>query len=101
MTPTVGFIGLGLMGRPMAANLLKKGFELTVWNRTASRAEPLLALGARLAATPRAAAQAAEVLITIVSDPPAVEQVLWGEEGALAGLRAGRGGGCFRNCSAG
>ncbi len=89
MKPAVGLIGLGLMGRPMAANLLKKGFELTVWNRTASRAEPLLALGARLAATPRVAAQAAEVLITIVSDPPAVEQVLWGEEGALAGLRAG------------
>lgn len=89
MKPAVGLIGLGLMGRPMAANLMKNGFELTVWNRTASRAEPLVALGARSGATPRATAEAAEVLITIVSDPPAVEQVLWGESGALAGLRAG------------
>jgi 3-hydroxyisobutyrate dehydrogenase len=82
-------IGLGLMGRPMAANLVKKGFEVTVWNRTASRAESLVAQGARLAATPRAAAAAADVLITIVSDPPAVEQVLWGDEGVLGGLRRG------------
>lgn len=89
MKPAVGLIGLGLMGRPMAANLVKKGFEVTVWNRTASRAESLVAQGARLAATPRAAAAAADVLITIVSDPPAVEQVLWGDEGVLGGLRRG------------
>lgn len=89
MKPAVGLIGLGLMGRPMAANLLKKGFEVTVWNRTASRAEPLVAEGARLAATPRAAAAAADILITIVSDPPAVEQVLWGDEGVLGGLQRG------------
>jgi 3-hydroxyisobutyrate dehydrogenase len=87
--PAVGLIGLGLMGRPMAANLLKKGFEVTVWNRTASRAQPLMAQGARLAATPRAAAAAADILITIVSDPPAVEQVLWGDEGVLGGLQRG------------
>ena len=87
--PTIGFIGLGLMGRPMAANLLKAGFAVTVWNRTASRMEPLVAQGARAAATPREAAAAADVLITIVSDPPALEQVLWGEQGALAGLRRG------------
>lgn len=89
MTTAVGFIGLGLMGRPMVANLLKKGFDVTVWNRTASRAEPLVAQGARMAATPREAAAAADVLLTIVSDPPAVEQVLWGDNGALAGLRRG------------
>ena len=89
MKPAVGLIGLGLMGRPMAANLLKNGFELTVWNRTPSRAESLVAQGARQAATPEAAAAAADVLITIVSDPPAVEQVLWGEKGALGGLRRG------------
>jgi 3-hydroxyisobutyrate dehydrogenase-like beta-hydroxyacid dehydrogenase len=87
--PTVGFIGLGLMGRPMVENLLKKGFAVTVWNRTAARTEPLIALGARAAATPHEAAAAADVLITIISDPPAVEQVLWGENGALSGLRRG------------
>jgi 3-hydroxyisobutyrate dehydrogenase len=87
--PAIGFIGLGLMGRPMAANLLKAGFAVTVWNRTASRIEPLVAQGAKAAATPREAAGAADVLITIVSDPPALEHVLWGEQGALAGLHKG------------
>jgi 3-hydroxyisobutyrate dehydrogenase len=85
--PAVGFIGLGLMGRPMAANLLKAGFAVTVWNRTASRTEPLVALGAKAAASPREAAAASDILITIVSDPPALEQVLWGDQGALEGLR--------------
>lgn len=87
--PAIGFIGLGLMGRPMAANLLKAGFPVTVWNRTASRMQPLVAQGAKAAATPREAAAAADVLITIVSDPPALEQVVEGEQGALMGLRRG------------
>jgi 3-hydroxyisobutyrate dehydrogenase len=77
------------MGRPMATNLLKAGFPVTVWNRTASRMGPLVAQGAKAASTPREAASAADVLITIVSDPPALEQVLFGEQGALAGLRPG------------
>ena len=89
MQTTVGIIGLGLMGKPMAQNLLKAGFSLTVWNRTGAKARELAARGARLAASPREAAEHADVLITIVSDPPALEQVLWGESGALAGLRAG------------
>ncbi len=87
MKPAVGMIGLGLMGRPMAANLLKAGFPLTVWNRTRSRADTLARQGARVANTPREAAAASDVLITIVSDPPALEAVLWGAEGALDGLR--------------
>ncbi len=89
----IGFIGLGLMGRPMAMNLLKAGHSLTVWNRTASRAQELVAAGATLARTPREAAAASDILFTIVSDPPALEEVLWGHEGkengALAGLRSG------------
>ena len=89
MKPPVGFIGLGLMGRPMAANLLKGGYELTVWNRTASRGDALVAHGAKRAATPRDVAAASEVLFTIVSDPPALESVLWGETGVFAGLRRG------------
>jgi 3-hydroxyisobutyrate dehydrogenase-like beta-hydroxyacid dehydrogenase len=91
--PAVSLIGLGLMGRPMGLNLRKAGFPLTVWNRTPSRADSLVAAGARLAATPREAAAAADVLITIVSDPPALEEVLWGHDGkndgALAGLKRG------------
>ncbi len=81
------------MGRPMGMNLLKAGFPLTVWNRTPSRAEALVAAGARLVASPREAAAAADVLITIVSDPPALEEVLWGHDGkndgAFAGLKRG------------
>src|SRR5580704_12172988 len=77
------------MGRPMAANLLKAGFAVTVWNRTASRTQPLVELGARAEAGPRETAAASDVLITIVSDPPALEQVLWGDQGALEGLRRG------------
>lgn len=89
----VGLIGLGLMGRPMGMNLLKAGHKLTVWNRTPERANELVAAGAALAKTPYEAAEASEFLLTIVSDPPALESVLWGQEGkndgALAGLRAG------------
>jgi 3-hydroxyisobutyrate dehydrogenase-like beta-hydroxyacid dehydrogenase len=95
--PLVSFIGLGLMGRPMGHNLLKAGFPLVVWNRTASRADSLAAAGARLAASPKEAAAAADILITMVSDPPALEEVLWGSGsnsddqsgGAFAALKKG------------
>ncbi|HEY0703512.1 MAG TPA: NAD(P)-dependent oxidoreductase [Candidatus Acidoferrales bacterium] len=89
MKPNVGLIGLGLMGAPMGLNLLKAGFPLTVWNRTASRAEPLVKQGAKLASNPKEVAAQADVLITIVSDPPALESVLWGDGKALEGLRRG------------
>lgn len=89
MKPSVGLIGLGLMGRPMAANLLKVGYPLTVWNRTRARADELAKLGAKVASSPREAAAASDVLLTIVSDPPALEAVLWGPDGALLGLRKG------------
>lgn len=89
----VGLIGLGLMGRPMGLNLLKAGFALSVWNRTASRAESLVAAGAKLCGSPQDVAAASDVLITIVSDPPALEEVLWGGSGkgagALGALRPG------------
>ncbi|HKV23496.1 MAG TPA: NAD(P)-binding domain-containing protein [Candidatus Acidoferrum sp.] len=87
----VGLIGLGLMGKPMGMNLLKAGFSLTVWNRTASRAAELVAAGAKLASSPKEVAAASDVLITIVSDPPALEEVLWGGPGggALAALQPG------------
>jgi 3-hydroxyisobutyrate dehydrogenase-like beta-hydroxyacid dehydrogenase len=87
--PPIGLIGLGLMGHPMGANLLKAGHELTVWNRTASRADDLVAQGAKRAASPREVAAASEVVLTIVSDPPALESVLWGESGVFSGLRRG------------
>ena len=89
MKPTIGFIGLGLMGNPMAGNLLKAGFPVVVWNRTKPRADELVSAGAKLGANPRDTATQADVLITIVSDPAAVEEILWGADGALTGLRRG------------
>jgi 3-hydroxyisobutyrate dehydrogenase-like beta-hydroxyacid dehydrogenase len=88
----VGLIGLGLMGQPIGMNLLKAGYPLTVWNRTTSRANELVAMGAKLAVSPKEVAAASDVLITIVSDPPALESVLWGDgkdSGALAALKPG------------
>jgi len=85
----VGLIGLGLMGRPMGINLLKAGYPLTVWNRTASRAGELLAAGAKLAKSPEEVAAACDFLLTIVSDPPALEEVLWGPGGAMKSLQRG------------
>ena len=89
MKPAVGLIGLGLMGRPMGMNLIKAGYALTVWNRTASRADELVAAGAKLAKSPQEVAAACDFLLTIVSDPPAVEEVLWGSGGALQALKRG------------
>jgi 3-hydroxyisobutyrate dehydrogenase-like beta-hydroxyacid dehydrogenase len=77
------------MGRPMGMNLLKAGHGLTVWNRTSSRADELVAAGAVLAKSPKEVAEASAVLLTMVSDPPALEAVLWGEHGAFEGLQAG------------
>jgi 3-hydroxyisobutyrate dehydrogenase-like beta-hydroxyacid dehydrogenase len=73
----------------MGMNLLKAGYTLTVWNRTPSRAQELVAAGAKLAKSPRETASASDFLITMVSDPPALEEVLWGANGALQGLKPG------------
>ena len=79
----VGFIGLGQMGRAIAANLLGAGHELTVWNRSADKAADLVAAGARLAASPADAAQG-EVVMTMLADDAAVEAVVHGTGGILA-----------------
>ena len=81
----VAFLGLGIMGRPMAANLVKAGHEVTTWNRSAGKEIE----GARPATTPREAADGAEVVWICVSDTAAVEQVLFGENGAEGALKAG------------
>ena len=85
----VAFNGLGLMGEPMARNLLRAGHELAVWNRSPGKAAALVAAGARLAATPREAAENAEVVFAMVSDDEASRSVWLGEDGALSGAAAG------------
>lgn len=87
--PSIAFLGLGAMGRPMAANLLRAGYPLTVWNRTTSRTEPLAAQGADVATSPQAAASGADVVITMLTDVAAVEQVAFGDDGVIAGLGSG------------
>ncbi len=82
----VAVVGLGAMGGRMAARLLAAGHELVVWNRTADRAAPLVAQGARVAGSPAEAARLAEVVITMVADPAALRAVTEGPEGVAAGV---------------
>jgi 3-hydroxyisobutyrate dehydrogenase-like beta-hydroxyacid dehydrogenase len=85
----IGFIGLGRMGAAIAGNLLDKGFQLTVFNRTKSKTQPLVERGARAAASPRDAATGADVVVTSLMDDQSVLDVTAGPEGILAGLGPG------------
>jgi 3-hydroxyisobutyrate dehydrogenase len=87
MEERVGFIGLGIMGQGMARNLLKAGADLTVWNRTSSKMEPLLEEGAKAATSPADLARQCDVIITCVSDTPDVQAVILGEEGVIEGIQ--------------
>lgn len=89
MTEKIGFIGLGIMGAGMVSNLLKAGFPVTVWNRTASRAESLLQQGATWADTPAQVALQTDIIIICVSDTPDVQAVILGENGVIHGAKAG------------
>lgn len=88
--PPIGFIGLGRMGRPMAQNLLKAGYQLTVFDIVAEKMAPLTEVGASSATSCRDAAARCDVLITIVPDSPDVEKAVLGEEGAIHGLSQGK-----------
>ncbi len=85
----IGFIGLGVMGKPMATNLLKAGYPLTVWNRTRSKMSGLVAMGAYGANSPKEAAERSDVVITMVTDSPDVEEVVLGPNGVIHGARPG------------
>lgn len=85
----IGFLGLGQMGLPMAMRLLAAGHELTVWNRSEARADPLLREGAVLAGTPAEAELGAEVVITMLFDDAAYERVLFGDNGLMDALSPG------------
>ncbi|MEK3986875.1 3-hydroxyisobutyrate dehydrogenase [Paenibacillus sp. VTT E-133280] len=85
----IGFIGLGTMGAPMASNLLRGGFQVTVYNRTAAKCKPLEAEGALTALTPRAAAEGKDVIITMISNDDSVREVFYGQDGILDALKPG------------
>ncbi len=87
---TYGFLGLGIMGSSMAKNLIKAGFKVKVWNRSAAKCEELAALGAEVAATPAEVASSCTITIAMLADPAAVHEVCFGPQGVLEGVGAGR-----------
>ncbi|MBD0357078.1 MAG: NAD(P)-binding domain-containing protein, partial [Rubrobacter sp.] len=89
VTERIGFVGLGIMGMPMARNLMKAGYELTVFNRTPARAGELAQEGARVAGSPKEVAEESDVVITMLPGPPEVRAVIAGEGGLLEGVREG------------
>jgi 3-hydroxyisobutyrate dehydrogenase-like beta-hydroxyacid dehydrogenase len=82
MKQKIGFMGLGIMGRPMATNVLKAGYPVMVYNRSPEKADPLVQQGAGLASSPKALAKAADVVIAMVTGPEALGDLLWGPNGA-------------------
>src|SRR5439155_23174823 len=89
MQDTIGFIGLGIMGKPMAHNLLKAGFTVVVHNRHQEVTDEFVAAGASAGARPRDIAASCDVLISMLPDSPQVEEVLVGPDGIVEGARAG------------
>ena len=89
MAERLGFVGLGIMGAGMAANLIRAGHQVTVWNRTQAKADPLVELGATAASSPKAVATGSDVVFVCVSDTPDVEAVLFGADGVADGLTTG------------
>lgn len=87
MSERLGFIGLGIMGQGMTRNLLDAGFDVTVWNRTASKMEPLVEAGATSADSPADLAANTDIIMTCVSDTPDVEDVILGKHGVIHGVR--------------
>jgi 3-hydroxyisobutyrate dehydrogenase-like beta-hydroxyacid dehydrogenase len=85
----IGFIGLGLMGRNMAMNLIRAGYSMTVWNRTKSKMSELVQIGAKPADCPKDVAENSDVVITMVSDSPDVEAVIMGDRGIIEGAHEG------------
>jgi 3-hydroxyisobutyrate dehydrogenase-like beta-hydroxyacid dehydrogenase len=85
----IGFIGLGNMGAAIAANLLREQHQVSIWNRTPGRARALVDSGASLAASPKAAAHGSEVVFTMLADDSALDSVMAGENGIVAGLQPG------------
>jgi len=89
MQNRIGFVGLGIMGKPMARNLLKAGYALTVYSRRRETVEALMAEGAQGAYSPREVGERSTVVITMVTDTPDVQQVVLGSDGILSGLPSG------------
>src|SRR5438128_6254113 len=90
MIKTISYLGLGTMGSGMASNLLKAGYDLTVWNRTAAKCEPFARKGARLAESPADAVRDVDLVMYSFSNDQAVEEVIFGAKGILSGIKEGQ-----------
>ena len=90
MIKTISYLGLGTMGSGMASNLFKAGYELTVWNRSAEKCEPLARKGARVADSPADAVRDVDLVIYMLSNDQAVEEVVFGAKGILGGIKEGQ-----------
>jgi 3-hydroxyisobutyrate dehydrogenase-like beta-hydroxyacid dehydrogenase len=90
MKPKIGFMGLGIMGAPMAVNLYRAGFPLMVFNRTADKTGPFAEMGVGVASSPQSLAQVTDVLISMVTGPEAIQDLLWGPDGAFRALKPGK-----------
>ncbi len=90
MIKTISYLGLGTMGSGMASNLLKAGYQLTVWNRSAEKCEPFARKGARVAESPADAARDVDLVIYMLSNDQAVEEVVFGANGILSGINEGQ-----------
>ncbi|KAL7191161.1 hypothetical protein ACSBR2_023264 [Camellia fascicularis] len=91
MPAHVGFLGLGIMGSPMAQNLIKAGCNVTVWNRTKSKCDPLISLGAKYKSSPEEVAASCDVTFAMLADPESALDVACGEHGAARGMSPGKG----------
>src|ERR671917_169305 len=89
MAEKVGFIGLGIMGGPMASNLVEAGYELVLYNRTKEKAEKIAGDGTRIAETAREVAEESDIVIAMLPDSPQVQEIVAGEGGVLEGIREG------------
>ncbi|XP_062024859.1 glyoxylate/succinic semialdehyde reductase 2, chloroplastic [Rosa rugosa] len=87
----VGFLGLGIMGSPMAQNLIKSGCDVTVWNRTKSKCDPLISLGAKYKPSPAEVAASCDVTFAMLADPESAVDVALGKHGAASGMSSGKG----------
>ncbi len=90
MIKTISYLGLGTMGSGMASNLLKAGYKLTVWNRSAEKCKPFARKGARIAESPADAVRDADLVMYCLSNDKVVEEVVFGAKGILSGIKEGQ-----------
>ena len=90
MSEKIGFMGMGIMGAAMAGNILKAGYSVTVYNRSLEKTEPLASMGAAVARSPHELARTSDIVIAMVTGPEALDNLLWGPDGACSEFDGGK-----------